>query len=64
MKKIWKPLLAGIVIIAAAWLIVSGLAEKSTNSTGANAGDGSSLAAIDKALASGKPTLLLLRSET
>ena len=64
MKNIWKPLVVAVVVIAAAFLIISGLAEKNTDSSGANTDSGSSLAAIDKALASGKPTLLLLRSET
>jgi hypothetical protein len=64
MKNTWKPIVAGLVIIAAAFLIVTGLSNNQAAPPSTGGDDGSSNAIIDKAFENGKPTLLLLRTET
>jgi hypothetical protein len=63
MKNYWKPAVVIGVLIIAAIIVIPRLSQQTPTSTGTGS-DGSSMAVIDKALASGKPTLLLLRSET
>ncbi len=63
MKNYWKPAVVIGVLIIAAIIVVPRLGQQTSTSTGTGS-DGSSQPVIDKALASGKPTLLLLRSAT
>lgn len=63
MKNYWKMAVVIGVLIVAAIIVIPRLSQQTSTPTGA-VSDGSSLPVIERALQSGKPTLLLLRSST
>ncbi len=64
MNNLWKAIIVISVIVIAAAIIVPKMIGTNPTDEGNSTSDGSSLPAIEKTLANGKPTLLLLRSST
>jgi uncharacterized transporter YbjL len=65
MSNLWKAIVIAAVVIIAAIIIVPKMVgtNSGTGTTGGSTST-SSLAAVEKAIKNGKPTLLLLRSAT